>query len=158
MKRQIFLMLCPLFLLLSSCHKCEVAEYLGDYSFKTSGKVSATGVGTSVNYTLPEKIGTMHVMKSGDGEHDVMITMNEVGGAVYTMYGDVEDGALTIASYEKELDLKLLSLIGEPLTVKVSGTGEIHDDVLVLTQSYWGRKEDMLISGHDILTVAERNE
>lgn len=158
MKRQILLMLCPLLLLMSSCHKCEVAEYLGDYSFKTSGKVTAKGMETSVNYTLPEKIGTMHVMKSSDGEHDVMITMNEVGGAVYTMYGDIEDGDLTIASYEKELDLKLLSLIGESLTVKVSGTGEIHDDVLLLTQSYWGMKDDILISGHDILTVAERND
>lgn len=144
--------------LLASCHKCEVAAYLGDYSFKTSGKVTAETIGTTVNYTLPDKIGTMHVVKSNNGGHDVMITMNEVGGAVYTMYGDVADGELTIASYEKELDLKLLSLVGEPVTVKVSGTGELHDDVLVLMQSYWGMFNDVEITGHDILTVAERND
>ena len=148
-----------LLVLCASCHKIEVNNFTGTYSYKTTGTVKATTSEISIDHSLPNEIGTMHILKNKSSDnYDVTIIMNDVGGGIYTAYGNIDGNEITLAPYQRPLDLKLLALIGKDITVTCTGSGKLKDGVLLLTQNYIAFNGNVIVSGKDITTIAELNE
>ena len=155
-----FLILClATIIICTSCHKIEVRNFTGTYSYKTTGNVEISTDNVSLNHLLANEIGTMHILKNKSSDtYDVTIIMNEVGGRIYTAYGDIDGNEISIATYERPLDLRLIPTIGGEVMVSCEGKGVLKDGVLVITQSYFTTKGNIDIVGKNITTVAEPNE
>lgn len=159
MKKILILSLSTLIIICTSCHKIEVNNFAGTYSYKTTGNVDISTDNLSLNHSLANEIGTMYILKNKSSDtYDVTIIMNEVGGGVYTAYGDIDGNEIKIASYERPLDLKLIPDIGREVMVSCQGKGVLKDGVLVIKQTYSTMNGSVDVFGKDITTVAEQNE
>lgn len=159
MKSRFFLLMMVVTFCATGCHKKEVKNFVGTYSYKTSGNIVVGSEEVKGTFALPTKIGTMRIIKNTESEdYDVTIVMDELGGSVTTMYGTVDGKDLRIDEYEHTLDLKLLDLVSDEISVHCKGTARLEDDVIVLTQSCWGDNTLLAVSSDKIVTVATRNE
>jgi len=137
----------------------DVNKFTGTYSYKTSGDIDVTTDLTTINVPLSKELGTMHIIKDEKGGmYDVKIVMNELGGEIYTAYGNVDGDKITIFSYERPLNINLLTLSNTSPTVICHGKGLLKNGVLVITQDIFCSDDNYTIEGSGITTVAELND
>lgn len=134
-----------------SCTKENAARFEGDYSFKTSGTVSAvpadtpegTAADTVTLSVLPES-GQMNIIRDGKSRTDMVITMNIMGGdAVVFDRVNAEGLVLTLLQpyVTRRVSVETGSGIGYA-DVTVSGKAEKFTDVILFDLEYTGTVTD----------------
>jgi uncharacterized lipoprotein NlpE involved in copper resistance len=159
MRKYVFCVLSVVFAL-TAC-KNDAKQFLGDYSYKTSGSVTVKTDSTTFSYRLADKIGQLDVvdLKSSDKD-SVLLVMNEMGGGVTIIRAGVSGDSVFPVPYMRALILNV-GKVNSTFNVQVSGSGVRYDETIVLNEIYDGALDDdsvnVTIYGNDICTVAEKN-
>ncbi len=133
----------------ASCSKEGVKRFSGNYSFKTSGTVTAVPVSSdtaaseeAVTVSLTAESGQMSIVTADKSAGDMIVAMNILGGDVITFNANADDKLLTIEPFTRTLTLKVSSILTDLLTatatVTVSGTAERYDNSLLFDLVYDG--------------------
>jgi len=163
---------------LASCTKEGAPLFRGNYSFKTSGtvEVAATGTVTSLggntsdideqlSIDLATEQGQMDIIATSAKEGDMIITMNVLGGDVYTTTALAEGDELSIEPFDRKIAVVVRkNTITIPVTV--SGTAHRYDNTVIFTLEYEGEADfegdnveiHAEITGSDVRCVAKLNE
>lgn len=157
-----------LLLAVTSCQR-EVKPFLGDYSYKLSGEVAVTDSDGTVNYYLVHRNGQMNVLEDKTGSSRLLITMNEMNGACYTMSATVRGDSLILDPYE--FTINILTQEGSnifdsdnsaSLVYRISSTGGgfLNDKILILNEVWNGYQSghpNVVLHGPEMRIMAERN-
>ncbi len=158
-------------LCLLSCSKEGTDIFKGNYSFKTSGNVGVEATFTSgeessersFDMQLATEQGQMDIISRSETE--VLITMNVLGGDVYTAQAKVQDEVLVLEPYTRYVRLEFPDFGHKNMPVTISGTAERYGDSIIFTLAYSGeydwededRKLHAEINSSDVRTVARLN-
>lgn len=167
MKRTIILIL-GAFVLFVSCQR-EVKPFLGDYSYKLSGEVAITDTNGNVSYHLIHRNGQMNILEDKTSSSAVLITMNEMNGACYTISATVKNDSLILEPHE--FNSNLLTQEGTSILdsdnpaslvyrITAKGGGILNGSMLMLDESwngYQSANEGVLLSGPQMKILAEKN-
>ena len=129
-------------LLMTSCTKEGTALFKGNYSFKTSGTVTAdytivtveedgtesTSEGTA-DFDLAMEQGQMDILPAGGD--DMIITMNILGGEVYTVDAGVSDNVITVGPFSRKVEVELTDLEKVSVPVTVYGEGRRYEKTVI---------------------------
>ena len=135
-------------LMATSC-KSELQQVSGEYSYKISG----SAIVDSAEVRLTNETGALHIIDKD--EKELLLTFNMLGGDVYTALGDLSSKSLNIREFER-----IIVHNTKDYKVKVSGSGEVYDDNIVLDMQYKGMsmdKDSIELESKDIKLVATRN-
>lgn len=168
MKKTI-LVSCALLVLLAlgSCQKKNAPLFRGDYSFKTSGSVTAKRVNvsdpTEYKITLDNEIGQLQITQLNCKPDSVVVVMNYMDGEVIVTHACCEGQNITFKDFKRSaLNVSIDGYIDVLCEVNVRTKGTMYEgNTLVLDQTYDGMaalgpiKYDL--HGDDIRTVAMRN-
>lgn len=155
-------------LLAAGCSKENAARFKGDYTFKTSGTVSAIPEGSPEGteptvFDLNAESGQMKLVKKGKSKNEMAVTMNILAGdAVCFENVQAEGKLLTI---QEPYPVRNISVKNGNLPAKaeisISGTGEKFTDVVIFNLQYKGtityRNEVYKITGSDVDCIAQEN-
>ena len=91
-------------LLLASCAKEGQGLFKGNYTFKTSGSVSAElsientdgSSSSTLDLDLETEQGQMDILKTGSGDGGMIVTMNVLGGDVRSFRARAEGSSLIV--------------------------------------------------------------
>ncbi len=140
----------------SSCSKEGVKRFSGNYSFKTSGTITAMAVsaegtddGTAtaegdgtVTVNLTAESGQMTIVTSDKSDGEMIVAMNILGGDVITFNAKADDKTLTIEPFTRTLTLHVgtifTDLVSVETTVTVSGEAQRYDSSLLFNLTYEG--------------------
>jgi len=167
-KTGILMALCCL-IALASCQKKNAPQYLGDYSFKTSGHVTARSTYTtthnSFDITLKDEIGQLQISTLDRENDSVVVAMNFLNGEVIVTHAYCDDKEIILKKFHRSalnISFDLIGLLDVACGVDVYARGTIYDNnMIVFNMVYDG--EAVLgpitydIYGNDIHMVATRN-
>ncbi len=151
-----FSLLLSLTLLATACSDA-VRPFVGDYSYKISGKVTVDGK-TKV---LSTEQGSLQLVRKD--KSTVLMTFNELGGDIYTATGHISDSQISFTDAKRTLQI---AYTGESTVaavqyfdLTVTGEGEIQNETIVfnLTYSGEGLNDGTTLTGNDIVMVAKQN-
>lgn len=164
-KSSILLALCCL-MALASCQKKGAPQYLGDYSFKTSGSVTARSTYTihhnEFTVNLKDEIGQL-LISSLDKENDsVVVVMNFMNGEAIVTHAYCNDNEIVLKKFKRSSISFSYESFDIGTEVDVYAKGSIYDDnMIVLNMVYDGETKigpiTYDIHGDDIRMVATRN-
>ncbi len=155
-------------LLAAGCSKENAARFKGDYTFKTSGTVTAVPQGSPEGtepmvFDLIAESGQMNLVKKGKSKNEMAVTMNILGGnAVYFENVQAEGKLLTIQEpYPvRNINVKNGSFPAKA-EISISGTGEKFTDVVIFNLEYKGkityRGDVYEITGSNVDCIAQEN-
>lgn len=152
----------------TSCHR-EVAPFLGDYSYKLSGEVAVTDAEGATSYHLLHRNGQMNILEDKANPSRLLITMNEMNGACYTMTATVKGDSLFVEPYE--FNINILTQEGTSIfdsestsslvyRITSSGCGMLNGKMLVLDEQWNGYQSGdnrIGIAGPEMRIIAEKN-
>ena len=156
MKRNVFLLVSAV-ILLAGCNT-DVWQMAGEYSYKISGRVEITSEDDDVVRSLPDEMGVLRILQVDNKSDEVMLTMNQLGGSVFTTSGTIAEKKIEIEEFERTVKVAPVALEKE-FTVTVNGYGERYGNTIVFYLAYEGETEDgeYQLSGEGIQMVADRN-
>lgn len=165
-KTSILLAICCL-VALASCQKKYAPQYLGDYSFKTSGCVKASSTYTTSHndfiISLKNEIGQLQI-SSLDKENDsVVVVMNYTNGEVIVTHAYCNEKEIILKKFQRSaLNIAFEGGFDVGCGVDVYAWGSIYDNnMIVLNMVYDGEAVVGPITydiyGNDIHMVATRN-
>ncbi len=140
--------------LLSSCSK-GVKSIAGDYSYKVSGEVQLITprlIDSSrfdTTYQIVTQRGQMAVrIDKQQKDSRVIVTLNESGGGIHTLYATVSGDSILFDPAVLSMSIHLLSQSSQSSSntlttayqVDVEGYGIANDDMLLIRQSWNGRR------------------
>ena len=134
-------------LMATSC-KNELQQTAGEYSYKISGSVIEDGEELS----LTNESGALRVI---DKKDNLLLSFNMLGGDVYTTDATLSNKQIEIAEFERIIPFNL-----REYKTKVSGTGEVYDNTIVVQLRYNGMsmdKDSIKWESKDVRLVATRN-
>jgi len=151
-----------------SCQR-ELKPYLGDYSYKLSGEVTITDTAGNVSYHLIHRNGQMSILEDKTASSSVLITMNEMNGACYTISATVKGDSLILAPHE--FNSNLLTQEGTSIfnsensaslvyRITASGCGILNESTLMLDEAwngYQSANEGVLLSAPQMKIIAKKN-
>lgn len=154
-------------LLFVSCQE-PIQQLVGSYSYKSSGKVMVDS--TEIN--LSDEIGAMDLIRRSDST--LLITFNQLGGAVYMTDANVEENEIVLKPYERTLTITYpyvdsLNILADTITldrqiretfdVVVNGYGERLNETIIFSLTIVGESQtsDARLKGEDILMIAKKN-
>lgn len=152
-------------LFLSSCQKEGVKVFKGDYTYKTSGKITVSIGGIPNPVNLLNKTGQMDIIDIGE-EDRVMVVKTSLTGNVTSGYATIDGDQIAFDPVTFNETLILLVENGTA-TITSRASGKIYDDnTIIINETYDGTFAGQgsflnvtgTISGDSVLTVAERNE
>lgn len=160
-----------------SCSKEGTEIFPGNYSFKTSGTVKVDAIfvnrgensedDTEIQLLMDMQLlmeqGQMNVISKDDDR--LLVTMNVLGGDVYTTDATVQGNTLILEPYTRYVRLEFPDFGHKYMPVTVTGTAEKYEDNVIFTLAYSGVYEwesgDMSLHAEivssDIRTVARQN-
>ena len=165
--KKTLLMLCCCLMALASCQKKNAPLFRGDYSFKTSGSVTAQNTFTSdpaeFNIVLNNEIGQLQIANLGRKNDSVVVVMNYMNGEVIVTHACCKDRDITFKDFKRSaLRVSIDGNLDVLCEVDVKAQGRMYDgNTLVLNLTYDGEaavgpiKYDLY--GDDIHMVATRN-
>lgn len=167
MKRILFILFCGLFAL-SSCQKKGINLFRGDYSFKTSGNVTAKRADVSnpaiFNVILDNEIGQLNIAKLDGSRDSLVVVMNYLNGEVIVTHAYCKGKEIFLKKFKRDaLKLSFEGYLNLGCEVEVTAKGTMYDEnTLVLDMIYEGETIMMAnlvydIYGDDIKMVANRN-
>ena len=152
---------------LASCQKKNAPLFRGDYSFKTSGSVTAKRANVSdpamFNITLDNEIGQLQIANLDRKTDSVVVVMNYLNGEVIVTHAYCEGRNITFKDFKRSaLRVSIDGNIGVLCEVNVEAKGTMYEDnTLILDQTYEGEAAvgslKYILYGDDIHTVATRN-
>ena len=166
MKKSIFLILCGL-IAFTSCQKKGINLFLGDYSFTTSGSMTAKRANATnpmeFNITLDNEIGQLQIAKLDSKNDSLVVVMNYMNGDVVVTHAYCEGQNITFKDFKhNSLKISIDGNIDMLCEVNIKAEGTMYDEnTLVLNMTYEGTagvgilKYDLY--GDDIRMVAIRN-
>ena len=148
MKKTIILVLAAA-MSLASCSREGVNLFRGNYSFKTSGTMTATVTVADTVETRTEEMtvsvvteqGQMDILAVDADEGTAIITMNVLAGDVYTMDAVADGEELSIEPFERMLDVTLTGIGKVTVPVTVEGTAHRYSNVVIFDLAYIGSTE-----------------
>ena len=152
-------------LFLSSCQKEGVKVFKGDYTYKTSGKITVSIGGIPNPVNLLNKTGQMDIIDIGE-EDRVMVVKTSLTGNVTSGYATIDGDQIAFDPVTFNETLILLVENGTA-TITSRASGKIYDDnTIIINETYDGTFAGQgsflnvtgTISSDSVLTVAERNE
>ncbi len=152
-------------LFLSSCQKEGVKVFKGDYTYKTSGKITVSIGGIPNPVKLLNQTGQMDIIDIGEDDR-VMVVKTSLTGNVTSGYATIDGDQITFDPVTSTETIILLVENGTA-TITSHASGKIYDEkTIIINETYdgiFGGQGSYLnvtgtISGDSILTVAERNE
>lgn len=149
MKYKLFGLCLVLFfgLMTTSC-KNELQQTAGEYSYKISGSVIEDGEERSIT----NESGALRVI---DKKDNLLLSFNMLGGDVYTTDATLSNTQIEIAEFER-----IIPFNSREYKTKVSGTGEVYDNTIVVQLRYEGMsmdKDSVKLESKDVRLVATRN-
>ena len=154
-------------LALASCQKKNAPLFRGDYSFKTSGSVTAKRANVSdpamFNITLDNEIGQLQIANLDRKTDSVVVVMNYLNGEVIVTHAYCEGRNITFKDFKRSaLRVSIDGNIGVLCEVNVETKGTMYEDnTLILDQTYEGEAAvgslKYILYGDNIHTVATRN-
>lgn len=153
------------FLFLSSCKKEGVTDFIGEYTYNTSGNVIVNIGGVANPVGLFNRTGQMEILDIGEKDR-VMVVKRSLSGDITSMYATIDGDQISI---EPETHTKTVNILLEAGTVTFTCTasGNIFDhNNIILNEVYdgtfAGQGSLLNVAGtvysDDILTVAKRND
>ena len=165
-KTSILLAICCL-LTLASCQKKGAPQFLGDYSFKTSGSVTARSTYTlnhkEFDITLKNEIGQLQISSLDKKNDSVVVVMNYMDGDVIVTHAYCHDNEIVLKKFKRNaLNLSFDGSFEIKCEVDVLAKGTIYDDnTLIFNMIYDGEAEtnerNFTIHGDNIRMAAIRN-
>lgn len=165
-KTSILLTLCCL-MVLSACQKKNAQLFRGDYSFKTSGNVTAKRVNTSdsaeFNITLNNEIGQLQIASLNKKHDSLVVVMNYMNGDVVVTHACCQGQNISLKEFKhNSLKVSFDGNIDMLCEVNVNANGTMYDEnTLILNMTYNGvaSVENLKYNlyGDDIKMVATRN-
>lgn len=166
MKRIFPIVICA-FMALASCQKKNAPLFRGDYSFKTSGSVTAQRISasnpTAFEITLPNEIGQMEIALLDRKNDSVVVVMNYMKNEVIVTHGHCQGNDIVLNDFRRNaLKLSMDGNLEMTCEVNVRARGTMYDEnTLVLNVTYRGEAAlgglKYNIKGDNIQTVATRN-
>ena len=149
-------------LLLSACSN-HLQTILGDYSYKTSATVL---INDTIDIALDEEIGSIDIVHIGDST--LLLTINELGGGIYTTHATLRGQNLLLEPYSKRITLTytqqdtlthLPRLYQTTFTTNISGKATQYEHTLVFDLTYQGisLSDQQILIGNQITMVAKKN-
>ena len=165
-KISILLSVCCL-MALAACQKKNAPLFRGDYSFKTSGSVTAQNTFTSnpaeFNITLDNEIGQLQIASLDKKNDSLVVVMNYMNGEVVVTHAHCEGRNITLKDFKhNSLKVSIDGNINMLCDVNIKANGTIYDEnTLILNMTYDGvagiGNLKYNIYGDDIKMVATRN-
>lgn len=164
-------------LALVSCQSKSGSElYQGNYSFKTSGSLTLdvtghividgvnTDIDEEISFDLLSEMGQMDIIPVNDRSSELKITMNILGGDVYTADAAVGEH-LSVTSFERKVVVNVRGVSGS-IPVKVTGYADKYDNTIIFKLVYTGSRQlegdvyslDVNIVNSDVRCVAKLNK
>lgn len=152
-------------LFLSSCQKDGVKVFKGDYTYKTSGKITVTISGVANPVKLLNRTGQMDIIDIGEDDR-VMVVKTSLTGDVTSGYATI-DGDKIIFDPVTFNETLILLVENGMATITSNASGKIYENnTIIINETYEGIFAGQgsylnvlgTISGDSILTVADRNE
>lgn len=166
-KTSILLLAICCLLTLASCQKKGAPQFLGDYSFKTSGSVTARSTYTlnhkEFDITLKNEIGQLQISSLDKKNDSVVVVMNYMDGDVIVTHAYCHDNEIVLKKFKRNaLNLSFDGSFEIKCKVDVLAKGTIYDDnTLIFNMIYDGAAVLGPITydlyGNDIRMVATRN-
>lgn len=165
-KISILLSVCCL-LVMVACQKKNTPLFRGDYSFKTSGSVTAKRANASdpaeFNITLDSEIGQLQIASLDRKNDSLVVVMNYMNGDVVVTHAHCEGQNITFKDFKRSaLRVSIDGNIDMLCEVNIKADGTMYDEnTLILNMIYDGvagvGNLKYNLYGDDIKTVATRN-
>lgn len=164
-KTSILLAICCL-MAFASCQKKNAKQYLGDYSFKTSGSVTATSTYTTDHHdftvNLKDEIGQLQISTLDRKNDSVVVVMNFLDGEAIVTHGYCNDNEIILKKFKRSSISFSYESFDVGTEVEVYAKGSIYDDnMIIFNMIYDGETKIGPITydiyGDDIRMVATRN-
>jgi hypothetical protein len=140
--------------LLTSCNK-GMKSIAGDYSYKVSGEVrlitprllDSTRYDTTYQIVTQRGQMDVHIDKQ-QKDSRLIVTLNESSGGIHTLYATVSGDSILFDPADLSMAIHLLSASGSTSSntlssvyqVAVEGSGIANDDMLLIRQTWNGRR------------------
>jgi hypothetical protein len=166
MKRLLTILICGL-LAFTACQKRGMQLFRGDYSFKTSGSITAKRANVfdpaEFHITLDNEIGQLQIASLDRKNDSLVVVMNYLNGEVVVTHAYCEGQNITFKDFKhNSLKVSIDGNIDVLCEVNVNAVGTMYDDnTMILNMTYDGEagvgnlKYDLY--GDDIKMVATRN-
>ena len=152
---------------LASCQKRNAPLFRGDYSFKTSGSVTAQNTFTcdpaEFNIVLNNEIGQLQITNLDWKNDSVVVVMNYMSGEVIVTHACCKGRDITFKDFKRSaLRVSVDGHIDVLCEVNIKAQGRMYDgNTLILNLTYDGEAAAGPITydlyGDDIHMVATRN-
>ena len=160
--------------LASSCEKEGQGLFKGNYTFKTSGEVTAeiviesptNSTSSIMNPVLVTEQGQMDIIDIGGKDGEMMLTMNVLNGDVRCFKAHASGGNLILDPGEARVKVQIANHGTATVAVKVSGSAVRYDNVVIFDLIYAGEGKSTIgestaeikITDSKIQCVAKLNE
>ena len=154
-------------LTLSACQKSGANLFRGDYSFKTSGSITAQRLFASepaeFDITLNNEIGQLQIASLDKKKDSLIVVMNYMNDEVIVTHAYCKGQNIIFKDFKRSsLKISFDCNIDVLCEVNVKANGMMYDDnTLILNMTYNGVAGVGLLKyklyGDDIKTVATRN-
>ncbi len=125
-KASLFLLTIIFAMSFTSCKKNYTKEFIGDYTFKTSGTIELITESTSNTISLKNEIGQLNIVDVGD-DTKVMVVKNVLTGDIYTYEATCKEDEIFFDPVTMEREIKLGSVSGI-LEVTTVASGKLYYD------------------------------
>lgn len=160
--------------LLTSCNK-GIKSIAGDYSYKISGEVRLItprlldSMRYDTTYQIVTQRGQMNVyIDKRQKDSRLIVTLNESSGGIHTLYATVSGDSVLFDPANLPMAIHLLSAGGSGSSntlsvvyqVAVEGSGIANDDMLLIRQSWNGRRTSdstATLYAPEMTFIAEKN-
>ncbi len=171
--KQLLFILCSV-CLLTSCTK-GIKSIAGDYSYKISGEVQLItphlldSTRYDTTYQIVTQRGQMDVhIDKQQKDSRLIVTLNESSGGIHTLYATLSGDSVIFDPAQLSMAIHLLSsssssssnTISSVYQVNVEGSGIVNDDMLLMRQTWNGRRtSDSTATLHapNMTFIAEKN-
>lgn len=131
---------------LSACSKEGPGLFKGNYTFKTSGTVSAVvsiespdeSGSSTLDLNLVTEQGQMDIISTGGEDGEMIVTMNVLGGDARSFRAHAAGDVLEIEPFDTRVSMQIARHGTATVTVTVSGTASRYGNVVIFDLVYEG--------------------
>lgn len=136
--------------------------FSGDYSYKTSGRLTIADDSTSVSQDLAETIGQLNVVDLKSAKKDsILLIFNQMRGEIISVRAAVNGDSIFLKPYKKVLPISVDNKMID-CEMNISGKGIRYENSIVLKEIYNGLavvndSVSKRVSSNEITTFAKQN-
>ncbi|MDI9535466.1 MAG: hypothetical protein QM212_05740 [Bacteroidota bacterium] len=159
------LLFCFFTILFYSCDNKPVKNFLGDFTYKTSGSITVEGDTSDVALKITNKLGQMDIIDIGE-ENRVMVIKTEITGNITKTYAtisaDDENKIIFDTIPISEIFISGLDTVSSETNIYSAPVGKRYEDRIVIEDFYFGYVDTYKVKGpikqSDVITISEKNK